>query len=303
MVVLRTSDAAFRALADFPFAPHYVDVTIADAPSLRMHYIDEGPRDAPAVLMLHGEPTWSYLYRHVIAACSAAGVRAIAPDLVGFGRSDKPAGRSDYTYQRHVDWIADAMQRLELTRPILLCHDWGGLIGLRLVAEHPERFSGVLAMNTSLPTGDRPAPAAMLEWQRFAEYSAEFAPGRLIERTCVRPLRVGALTAYDAPFPDDTYKAGARRFPGLVPTTPDDPASAANRRAWTSLATFTKPFLTVFGEQDPYTAGVQRAFQRKIAGAAGQPHVTLPHAGHFVCEDAADEVARLVIAFVRSTCG
>jgi haloalkane dehalogenase len=261
--------------------------------------VDEGIRDAQTLLMLHGEPTWSFLFRHLIARCTAAGIRSVAPDLVGCGRSDKPAGGDDYSYQRHVDWMRSVIEQLGLNRIILLCHDWGGLIGLRLVAEHEERFAGVIAMNTTLPTGDRPAPPALLEWQQIARHAAEFPAGGFVSQVSLRPLRSEVIAAYDAPFPEEVYKAGVRRLPGLVPTTPDDPASEANRRAWTSLATFTRPFLTVFGQHDPYTEGGQRVFQRRVPGAVGQPHVTLPDAGHFVPEDAADPLAETVIGFVR----
>jgi haloalkane dehalogenase len=299
MLVLRTPESAFRDLPDFRFAPHYVDVWSDDVTPLRVHYLDEGSRDAPTLLMLHGEPTWSFLFRNLIARCTAAGIRSVAPDLVGCGRSDKPARRDDYSYQRHVDWMHAVIEQLELNRIVLLCHDWGGLIGLRLVAEHPERFAGVIAMNTTLPTGDHPSAPALLEWQQVAEHGAEFPAGRYINEVCVRPLRSDVIAAYDAPFPEETYKAGVRRLPSLVPTTPGDPASSANRRAWTSLATFTRPFLTVFGRHDPYTEGGQRAFQRRVPGAVGQPHITLSDAGHFVPEDSADALADSVIGFVQ----
>ena len=300
MDILRTPEGAFDDLADFPFSPNYVRVGCQDGTTLRVHYVDEGPRDAPPVLMLHGEPSWSFLYRNIIPTCARADIRAVAPDLVGFGRSDKPARGEDYTYQRHVDWVFAVITALNLRNIVLLCHDWGGLIGLRLVADHPERFAGVVATNTSLPTGDRMPPSALVAWQRCAERDRDFAPGSIIQRACVRPLPPETIAAYDAPFPEDSYKAGVRRLPMLVPTSPDDPASAPNRQAWASLASFRKPFLTVFGDRDPFTAGAERAFHRKIPGALGQSHVTLSDVGHFLQEDASDQLGSIVTSFVQA---
>ncbi|HEU4409555.1 MAG TPA: haloalkane dehalogenase [Polyangiaceae bacterium] len=299
MKALRTPDRRFASLPDFPFAPRYVEVPSGDGGSLRMHYVDEGPRGAEPVLMLHGEPSWCFLYRKVIRVVAGAGLRAVAPDLVGFGRSDKPADPGDYTYQRHVDWARAFVEALGLERVTLLCQDWGGLIGLRLVAEHPERFARVVAANTSLPTGDRRPPDAFFAWQTFSQRAPELKIGDIVQAGCARPLAPEIVAAYDAPFPDESYKAGARRFPLLVPSSPDDPASEPNRRAWASLATFDKPFLTAFGDSDPITAGAERAMQKKIPGAAGRAHVTLPRAGHFLQEDAGEELGRVVADFVR----
>jgi haloalkane dehalogenase len=299
MKTLRTPDSRFAGLADFPFEPNYVEVPSGDGDVLRMHYVDAGPKDADVVLMLHGEPSWSYLYRKVIRAVSGAHLRAVAPDLIGFGRSDKPAERGEYTYQRHVDWVWAFIEAQKLERITLLCQDWGGLIGLRLCGEHPERFARVIAANTFLPTGDRRPPDAFFQWQRFSQEVPELPIGKIVQSGCARPLPPEIAAAYEAPFPDESYKAGARKFPLLVPSTPDDPASPANRRAWESLSRFEKPFLTAFGDSDPVTGGAERWLQKGIPGAAGQPHVTLERAGHFLQEDAGEELGRVVVDFVK----
>jgi len=294
METLRTPDERFANLPGYPFAPHYA--TVGDG--LRIHYVDEGPRDAAPVLMLHGEPSWSYLYRKMVPPIAAAGHRAIAPDLVGFGRSDKPVRREDYTYQRHVDWIRALIEALDLRRITLVCQDWGGLIGLRLVAEHPDRFARVVAANTFLPTGDRPAGAAFLAWRKYSQETPEFHVGGIVRGGCATELPSDVEAAYDAPFPDDRYKAGARQFPVLVPITPDDPAAAANRKAWEALRRFDKPFLTAFSDKDPITRGGDHLLQEAIPGSKGQPHTTIAGGGHFLQEDCGEELARVVIDFV-----
>lgn len=298
METLRTPDARFAGLSDWPYPPRYVEVPDGEDGLLRVHYVDEGPPDAETVLMLHGEPSWSYLYRHVIKAVVAAGLRAVAPDLVGFGRSDKPAARSDYTYQRHVDWMRAAVERLDLTRVTLLCQDWGGLIGLRLAAEHPDRFARVVAANTFLPTGDFDPGPAFRAWRHFSQETPEFPVGRIVSGGCVTPLTPAVIAAYDAPFPDERFKAGARQFPVLVPATPDDPASAANRAAWAVLSAWRKPFLTAFGDSDPITAGADRILRTLIPGAVDQPHTVVPGAGHFLQEDKGAELGAIVVDFV-----
>lgn len=301
MDILRTPDARFASLPDFPWTPRYVDVPAGDGSpqTLRMAVIDEGSRDAPVVLMLHGEPSWSFLYRHVIRGVTAAGLRAVAPDLVGFGRSDKPAARTDYTYQRHMDWLRACLDALALPPVTLLCQDWGGLLGLRLVGEEPARFAGVVAANTFLPTGDVRPPDAFFAWRQFSQTVPELPVGLIVAKGCARPMAPEVIAAYDAPFPDEKYKAGARQFPALVPAAPDDPASEANRRAWAGLAAFARPVVTAFGDSDPITRGGDRALQERIAGAAGQPHTTLARAGHFLQEDAGPELAAVVVDLVR----
>jgi haloalkane dehalogenase len=296
--VLRTPDERFASLPGFAFAPHYADVPDGDGATLRVHYVDEGPRDGPPVLLMHGEPSWSFLYRHMIPVLVDGGLRAVAPDLVGFGRSDKPASRDDYTYQRHVDWMTALLEALDLTEATLVGQDWGGLIGLRLVAEQPERFARVVAANTFLPTGDRDPSDAFRAWQRFSQETPVFDVGRIVNSGCTSELDAAVVAGYDAPFPDDRYKAGARQFPMLVPTTPDDPASLANRRAWSALREWTKPFLNAFSDQDPITAGADRVLREEIPGCQNQPHTTIEGAGHFLQEDRGAQLAEVVLAFV-----
>jgi len=293
MQVLRTPDECFDQLPGFAFAPHHLETG-----GIRIHYVDEGPASAAPVLLLHGEPSWSFLYRKMIPILTAAGHRVVAPDLVGFGRSDKPAARDDYTYQRHVDWMRAVVDGLELRDVTLVCQDWGGLIGLRLVAEHAERFARVVVANTALPTGDQPAGEAFLGWRRFSQEVPDFPVGRIIAGGVTTALAPEVVAAYDAPFPEERYKAGARQFPLLVPITPDDPAAAANRAAWDALARFEKPFLTAFSDADPITRGGEAVFQRRVPGAAGQAHTTITGAGHFLQEDAGERLAGVVVDFI-----
>ncbi len=293
MDVLRTPDERFANLPGYGFAPHYVEVD-----GLRIHYVDEGPRDAAPVLLLHGEPSWSYLYRKMIPPLVAAGHRCIAPDLVGFGRSDKPVARTDYTYQRHVDWLRGVLERLDLRQLTLVCQDWGGLLGLRLVAEHPDRFARVVAANTMLPTGDVPAGPAFMAWREYSQSTPKFHVGGIIKGGCATELSAEVIAAYDAPFPDDRYLAGARQFPTLVPITPDDPAATANRAAWEVLRGWTKPFLTAFSDRDPVTAGGDKIMQREIPGCQGQAHTTITTGGHFLQEDQGEQLATVVNDFI-----
>ena len=301
MDVLQTPNDRFVGLPGFPFAPHYVEVADGAGGRLRLHYVDEGPRDGAPVLLLHGEPSWSFLYRKMIPVLVDAGLRAVAPDLVGCGRSDKPTARDDYTYQRHVDWMTGFLETVDLTGATLVGQDWGGLIGLRLVAEHQDRFARVVAANTFLPTGDRDPGDAFRAWQRFSQETPSFDVGRIVNGGCTSDLTADVVAAYDAPFPDDTYKAGVRQFPMLVPSRPDDPASDANRAAWETLRSWTKPFLTAFSDHDPITAGADRVLRADIPGCRGQPHTTITDAGHFLQEDAGEELAGVVAAFVGST--
>ena len=296
MDVLRTPDERFDNLPGYSFEPHYVDVD-----GLRMHYVDEGPRDAAPVLLLHGEPSWSYLYRKMIPVIVEAGNRAIAPDLIGFGRSDKPANREDYTYQAYVDWTASLIEQLDLREITLVAQDWGGLIGLRIATEQPDRFARIVAANTMLPTGDQPPGEAFLRWQKFSQTAPEFDVGRILQGATVTTLPDDVVAAYDAPFPDDTYKAAARQFPVLVPTSPDDPAAAANRRAWEVLEQWEKPFLTAFSDSDPIMRGGDRIFQSRVPGTKGQPHTTITGAGHFLQEDKGEELARVVADFIAGS--
>jgi haloalkane dehalogenase len=298
---LRTPDERFAALPDFPFAPRYVEVADGEGGRLRVHVLDEGPPDAAPVLLLHGEPSWSFLYRHMVPVLMAAGHRCVVPDLVGFGRSDKPADPDDYTYARHVAWMAEALfDRLDLHDITFFGQDWGGLVGLRLVAAQPDRFARVVVANTGLPTGDRPPNDAFLAWQRFARESPALPVGRIVAGGCTTELTAEVVAAYEAPFPDDTYKAGARVFPSLVPTSPDDPASADNRAAWEVLRRFEKPLLCAFGDSDPITRGGERAFLA-VPGANGRDHTTIVGGGHFLQEDRGPELAKVIVDFIAAT--
>ncbi len=302
MDVLRTPDDRFDGLPGYPFAPHYLEVDHGDGTgTLRMHYLDEGPPDAAPVLLMHGEPSWSFLYRTMIPVLVDAGLRVVAPDLVGFGRSDKPTQRDDYTYQRHVDWSRSVLEQLDLRDATLVGQDWGGLIGLRLVAEAQDRFARVVAANTSLPTGDRHPGDAFLAWQKFSQETPEFPVGAIVNGGCTSTLPPEVIAAYDAPFPDDTYTAGARQFPLLVPTSPEDPACEANRAAWAELGNWKRPFLTAFSDEDPITRGAERVLQAHVPGAAGQAHTTIAGGGHFLQEDRGPELARVVVDFVAAT--
>jgi len=299
MDVLRTPDDRFQGLVDWPFAPHYLEIKDADGTDLRLHYVDEGPRDGPVVLLMHGEPSWAYLYRKIIAALVAKGRRVIAPDLIGFGRSDKPAARTDYTFERHVAWMSAWLTSLDLKDITLFCQDWGGLIGLRLVAAFPERFAGVIVGNTGLPTGTG-FSEGFNAWLNFSQNVPQMPIGVIVNGGCVRDLSPAEIAAYDAPFPDETYKEGARQFPTLVPITPGHASVAENIAAWKVLEAFDKPFLTAFSDGDAVTKGGEVAFQQRVPGAKGQPHVTL-HGGHFLQEDSPAEIAGLIDAMVAGS--
>lgn len=298
MKILRTPEDRFANLPDWPYAPHYIDITDAESgQDLRMAYVDEGPRDGPPVLLLHGEPSWSYLYRRVIPLLVDSGHRVVAPDLVGFGRSDKPAERHDYTYERHVDWLSQWFTLLKLQDVTLFCQDWGGLLGLRLVAAFPERFAGVVAANTGLPIGT-PMSDGFLQWLEFSQSTRDLPIGQIVAMGVDRGLSQAEVNAYDAPFPDATYKAGACQFPTLVPITPEHASVAENKAAWNVLTNFSKPFVTAFSDNDPVTGGGDAVFKKLIPGAKGQPHVTLKGA-HFLQEDCPNEVAAAISGCVR----
>jgi haloalkane dehalogenase len=302
MQILRTPDERFVDLPGYDFEPNYLTIPDGEGGELRVHYLDEGPADGQVILCLHGEPSWCYLYRHMIPVLTAAGHRVIAPDLVGFGRSDKPADRHDYTYARHVEWMRAALfDQLDLSDITLVCQDWGGLIGLRLVGEHPDRFARVVAANTFLPTGDRDPGEAFRKWRDFSQRVETFPTGFIVNSGCTTDLAPEVVAAYDAPFPDETFKEGARQFPTLVPASPDDPAAPANRAAWEVLSRFDRPFLCAFGDSDPITAGADRVLREQIPGAAGQPHVTIEGGGHFIQEDRGPELARVVVEFMAVT--
>ena len=296
MRILRTPDDCFTGLPGFGYTPRYVDVG-----DLRMAYVEDGPADGEPVLLLHGEPSWSFLYRTVIPVLAGAGFRAIAADLIGFGRSDKPAEIGDHSYARHVDWAATfAFGRLDLRDLTLVGQDWGGLIGLRLVAEHPDRFARVVAANTGLPTGDHPMPEVWLRFRDVVRTAPELSVSRLVQAGCQTPLPGAVLAAYDAPFPDESFLAGPRAMPGLVPNSPDDPAAPANRAAWQRLASWDKPFLAAFSDRDPITGGMAPILKRVIPGAAGIEHPVIEGAGHFLQEDAGERLGEVITAFLRA---
>jgi haloalkane dehalogenase len=302
MDVLRTPDDRFASLSGFDHPVSYAEVPDGDGGRLRMAYVDAGPADGRVVLLLHGEPSWSYLYRDVVAVLVERGLRAVVPDLVGFGRSDKPAAPGDHSYARHVEWVrALAFDVLDLRDVTLVGQDWGGLIGLRLVAEHIDRFTGVVAANTGLPTGDLPMPDIWWQFRRAVEKAEHLDVGRLVAAGCVQPMSDEVRAAYDAPYPDESFKAGPRVMPTLVPTSPDDPATEANRAAWETLTHCDLPFLTAFGDGDPITRDMAPVLQGLVPGALGRDHPTLQGAGHFLQEDDGERLGRIVADFVRGS--
>ncbi|HXV94433.1 MAG TPA: haloalkane dehalogenase [Pseudonocardia sp.] len=302
MEVLRTPDARFAGLPGFALEPRYAEVPDQDRGTLRMAWVEDGPADGPVVLLLHGEPSWSYLYRTMIPVLAGAGLRAVAPDLVGFGRSDKPAAIGDHSYARHVEWVRSLVfDVLDLRGVTLVGQDWGGLIGLRLVAEHPDRFSRVVAANTGLPTGDHDMPEVWWRFRQAVEKAPVLDVGRLVQSGCRTELAPEVRAAYDAPFPAEEYKAGPRAMPTLVPTRPDDPATEANRAAWATLTRLELPFLCAFSDGDPITAAMNPVLQRRMPGAAGREHPTIRGAGHFLQEDAGPALAEAVARFVAAT--
>ncbi len=294
MDVLRTPDSAFADLPDFPWEPRYAETS----DGLRMAYLDEG--SGPVVLLLHGEPSWSFLYRTMIPGLLDAGCRVIAPDLIGFGRSDKPTAVEDYTYARHVEWLRSVLlDTLDLTDITMFGQDWGGLLGLRLVAEHTDRFARVVAANTGLPDGLHRLPE---EWWRFRDFvmrTEDLPIGFLVSAAVIDPMAPEVVAGYDAPFPDPSYKAGAHAFPDLIPQDPDNPATPANQQAWEVLTGWTKPFLCAFSDRDPITRGGDRPFLQRIPGAKGHPHVTIEGAGHFLQEDRGPQLATVVTDWLK----
>lgn len=299
MRVLRTPDERFEKLPGFSFEPHYVDVDAGGGP-LRVHYLDEGPPEGEVVLLLHGEPTWSYMFRTMIPVLNAGGLRAVAPDLPGFGRSDKPSDVSDYTYERHVGWMEAFVEALDLSGATVAGQDWGGIIGLQLAVRHPDRFTRIVASNHGFPTGDREPTEAFLAWLDYSQKVDPFPVAQIVANACLSDLPPEVVAAYDAPYPDESYKAGARIFPMLVPIRPDDPASAAARRGLEQLKAWDRPFLTAFSDSDPVTAGADAMFQNTVPGAKGQAHAVIARAGHNLHEDAGRDLARVIVDFIRA---
>jgi haloalkane dehalogenase len=293
---LRTDEARFAGVPDFPYPPRYTLIG-----GLRIAHIDEGPRGAPIVLLMHGEPAWSFLYRKMIPVLLQAGLRVIAPDLVGFGRSDKPTRAADYSYLNHVLWMTAWLEARDLQHLTLFCQDWGSLIGLRLAAEAPQRFDRIVLANGGLPTGTTAVPRAFRLWRAFARYSPWFPIGRIVKAGCVDGLTPQEMAAYDAPFPTRRHRLGARLFPTLVPTTPDDPERERNEAAWAVFQRWDKPFLTLFSNRDPVTRGGHRVWHERVPGAKGQPHAVTRGAGHFLQEDRGAEVAQAIVSFINAT--
>ena len=339
MEILRTPDERFRDLAGYPFEPNYADVDDGEGGGLRIHYVDEGPRDGELILCLHGQPTWSYLYRKMIPIFADAGYRVLAPDFVGFGRSDKPTKQDDYTYARHVQWLGAWIDGLDLRDVTLVAQDWGGLVGLRALAERPERFARIAIANTGLPDARLPdgtelgpqAAAPMHEafdrvpvvdldglrnlfagklervpganpfmyWIKFCASCSTFRPENFVEMMSVAGLSPDVKAGYAAPFPDESYLAGPRRFPGLVPIMPDDPAIPDNRKAWKVLERFEKPVLTSWSDEPG--VGPPDPFQQRIPGAQNREHPTILGARHFLQEDKGEEFAANVLRFIETT--
>ncbi|NVM18143.1 MAG: haloalkane dehalogenase [Candidatus Lokiarchaeota archaeon] len=295
MKVLQTPEERFENIPDFPYEPHYLEID-----GIRIHYLDEGPKNQECVLLMHGEPSWCFLYRHMILIISEAGFRTVAPDLVGFGKSDKPTKQTDHTYQKHVEWMTKWMVQLDLNKITLFCQDWGSLIGLRMAIENQERFDRIMLSNGGLPTGVGMVSNAFQKWREFSRSSKEFDIGRIVQNGTTNELSAEVLKGYNAPFPDDSYKAGARIMPSLVPISRDDPEHRANKKAVKMFREWNKPFITAFSDSDPITRGGDRLWQEHVLGAKGQPHTTINGAGHFVQEDKGPELANLIITFIKN---
>jgi haloalkane dehalogenase len=314
--VVHTPESGFADLPDYPFHPAYVDIVDRALDGLRMHYVDAGPRAGPVVLLLHGQPTWSYLYRHVIAGLADAGLRAIAPDLIGYGRSSKPTDRTVYSLASHIRWLRSFVAGLDVHDVTLVCQDWGGPIGLGVLAAEPERFARVLATNTILHTAD-PALAGRLDWAVhgldgaprvvveemlldyiFATQRYPLVPSTFVSAATVTDLPPDVLAAYDAPFPDEEHRAGLRQMSVLIPVTRTDPGAAINRATTEVLRGWTKPFRTAYSDSDPATRGWADVLGEFVPGARGQPHVTIPGAGHFVQEDDPTGLTAAIVDFI-----
>lgn len=296
MKLLRTPDARFENLPDYPFQPNYLEVD-----GIRMHYVDEGPSDGEVVLLLHGEPSWSFLYRHMIPPIAQAGFRVVAPDLIGFGKSDKPAALNDYSYAGHVGWLNTFIEQSNLEGINLFCQDWGSLLGLRSAIDLEPRFSRIVLGNGGLPEGNQTMPKAFFLWRRFARWSPIFPIGKIIDQGCTTELSADVIAGYDAPFPGSAYKKGTRAFPRLVPTDPSFPGARENQQAWAAYEKWEKPFLTAFSDKDPITRGGAIPWQERVPGARNQPHTVIRGAGHFLQEDRGPELAQVVIDFIKSS--
>ena len=334
MKILRTPDSQFENLPGYPFSPHYTEVDDGEGGRLRIHHVDEGPRDAPIVLCMHGQPSWSYLYRHMIPLLTQAGLRVLAPDLVGYGRSDKPSSLEDYSYPRQVDWMTAWLKANHVQNATFFGQDWGGLIGLRMVAENPERFERVVIGNTGLPLPQTTPPEVIAEvrrfraeaptptmpevmkalgeggsgplsfayWQKWCWESEDLPVGMAVMTACgSKVLTPEEVAAYDAPFPDASFKMGPRAMPSQVPTLSDDPSVEANRKAWEVFKKWEKPFLTAFDDSDPVSAGGESQFIKVVPGAQGRDHSKLSGGGHFFQEAKSGELAKIIVELIQST--
>lgn len=297
MDFLRTPSDRFQNLEGYAFAENYLNIS----DGLRLHYVDEGPKDQEVVLLLHGEPSWSYLYRKMIPIFVKNGFRTIAPDLIGFGKSDKPTKIEDYTYQKHLEWLEPVFADLNLKNITLFIQDWGGLLGLRLLEKYDAIIDRVVVANTFLPAGEREAPPAFIQWRDFSQMVPEFPVGGVIKSGTVSKLNKEVLQGYNAPFPDESYKAGARVFPKLVPFGKDNPECIRNRQVWDFLGTYTKPMLALFGDKDPIMKGGERVFIKRVPGTRYQKHRIIENAGHFLQEDKGEEIAQYVVEYINAT--
>ena len=295
MKLLNTPEERFDNLPDFPFEPHFIEVD-----GIRIHYLDEGPKQVEVILLMHGEPSWSFLYRHMIPILVKAGFRIIAPDLVGFGRSDKPTEQRDHTYLKHVEWMTEWLQLLDFRNITLFCQDWGSLIGLRLAIENQDRFNRIVLSNGGLPTGEQRMSEAFTKWREFSRNSPSFDIKFILQGATITKLSKEVLNGYDAPFPDDSFKAGARILPSLVPISTDDPEHETNKKAIELFKQWKKPFLTAFSDKDPITRGGDRFWQTLVPGAAGQNHIIIKNASHFVQEDKGPELAEVIVEFIKN---
>lgn len=292
MKLLKTLPDQVPTLADFSYPSAWTQLD----QGVTVHSIDVGV--GPVVLLMHGQPTWSYLYRSMVDPLVRAGYRVVSPDLVGFGWSDKPTEVSDHTYERHVAWMDEWLRRSDLDGVTMFAQDWGGLIGLRLLADEPDRFARVAVANTGLPTGDRPMPDAFSQWKEFVRTTPTFDAGRVVQGGTVRTLTPAEVAAYNAPFPTPEHQAGPRAMPALVPVTSDDPSAEPNRQAWSRLTSWKRPLLTLFSDNDPITGGGDRVFRKLVPGAEGQPHQVTRAAGHFLQEDAGSFLAETLVAWM-----
>ena len=295
MEILRTPSEKFENLKDWPYEAKYYVIN-SEYGDIRVHYIDEGSENTDTVLLIHGEPSWGYLYRHMVNPLVEKGKRVVVPDLPGFGKSDKLSLRDGYTYEKYVKWMSDWLVNLDFTNITLFGQDWGGLIGLRLATAYPDRFSKIIAANTFLPTGDYDPGEAFLKWKEYSQTVEDFHVGGIIKGGTVRDISQDIIEAYNAPFPDDTYKEAARQFPTLVPVTPDDPSSQVNRDAWEKLKEWDKPFLCAFSDSDPVMAGVDKAFIKLVPGTKDMPHTTIERAGHFLQEDNPEDCVKAILS-------